>query len=299
MTDWYILMAGVIILSGIGSIIEKRTLFKEHAMEFSAVFSILIFLFSLPLIPYLNLTFSSSFWLPLYILSIILAVAFLFVAKASRHMELSSSSPLFAFGPVITAGLAWLFLKETLTISQLGGIGMIFLGSYLLEMKSKKSFIKELGTPFKTIIRSKYIHFMLFAIFLYAVSATITRFFLNTSNPSHLEPITLLFIINMFVAFNLFVMISIFHDGYKGIMHGIQSAGGWIALMAIVILANRLLMSYAMAIPSAKIALVIAFRRTSLIISTFFGGKLFKDKHLTQKTFAAIIMVFGAIILII
>jgi len=44
---------------------------------------------------------------------------------------------------------------------------------------------------------------------------------------------------------------------------------------------------------------VIAFRRTSLIISTFFGGKLFHDKHLSQKTFAAMVMVLGAIILVI
>ena len=57
MVDWQILMGGVIVFSALGSIIEKKTLFKEHAMEFSSVFAILMAVLSLTLIPLLDFSF--------------------------------------------------------------------------------------------------------------------------------------------------------------------------------------------------------------------------------------------------
>jgi hypothetical protein len=102
----------------------------------------------------------------------------------------------------------------------------------------------------------------------------------------------------MFVAFNSFIMIFVFHDGIKGIKHGIRSAGKWIGIMAILLLASRLLLVKSMSMPSAKIALIVALRRSSLIFSTFFGGEIFKDKHLKQRTLVSLIMVAGAILIV-
>tara|TARA_Y100000310_G_scaffold334089_1_gene412987 strand:- start:1501 stop:2400 length:900 start_codon:yes stop_codon:yes gene_type:complete len=298
MTEWYLLMVGAIILSGIGSIIEKKTLYKEHAMEFSSVFAIVIFAFSLLLIPYLNFNFPNNYWSILYFLSILGSIGFLFVAKATRHMQISSCSPLFAFGPVMTAILAWIILSENLSTIQLGGIALVFAGSYILEMRPRKSIKKELLTPFQTIMKSRYAHFMLFAVLLYSVSSIMNRYLLNATNPTAIEPITFLFIIQAFMAINLFIMISVFHDGFKGVMHGIKSAGSWIAIMAVIHLAARLMLVHVITVPAAKIALVVALRRSSLLISTYFGGGIFKDKHLKQKTFAAVVMVIGAIVLV-
>ena len=298
MMEWYLLMIGAIIFSGIGSIIEKKTLYKEHAMEFSAVFSIVISIFSIILIPYLNFNFPSNYWPILYFISLIGSIAFLFVAKATRHMQISSCSPLFAFGPVITAILAWIILNENLSNLQIGGIALVFTGSYILEMRPRKSIREELLTPLQTIIKSKYIHFMLFAVFLYSISSIFDRYLLNATNPTSIEPITFLFIIQLFVAINLFIMISLFHDGFKGVVHGVKSAGSWIVLMAVIHLVARLMLVQAISIPAAKIALVVALRRSSLLISTYLGGGIFKDKHLKQKTLAAVIMVIGAIVLI-
>ena len=298
MIEWYFLMVGAIIFSGIGSIIEKKTLYKEHAMEFSSVFAIVIFVFSFVFIPYLNFDFPTRYWPILYALSLLGSIGFLFVAKASRHMQISSSSPLFAFGPVITAILAWIILSENLSTLQIGGIVFVFAGSYILEMRPRKSIKSGLLSPFQTIKKSKYIHFMLFAVFLYSISSIVDRYLLNTANPTSMEPLTFLFIVQAFMAVNLFIMISIFHDGFKGVVHGIKSAGGWIALMAVIHLAARSMLVYATTIPAAKIALVVALRRSSLLISTYFGGGIFKDKHLKQKTFAAVIMVIGAVILV-
>lgn len=286
-----------VVFATIGSIIEKKTLFKEHAMEFATVFAITIALMSVVFIPFANFDFPFHYWPILYIASIIASTAFLFVAKATRHMELSLSTPLFTFNPIIVAILAWIVLKEGLVLNQIIGIAVIFVGSYFLEMKPKKSFKKELLTPFKVMVESKYVHFMLFAVFLYALVATVDRFVLHSTGA--ISPFTYLLIVHFFAAINYLIMITVLHDGLKGVKHGFKSAGGWITLMAIVMLISRSMQVYVITLPAAKIAMVIAMKRGSTVLTTFFGGGIFHDKHLKQRTLSSLIMVLGTIIMII
>lgn len=296
MVQWYVLMLVPVIFATIGSIIEKKTLFKEHAMEFSTVFAITVAAMSLVFIPFTNFNFPTHYWIIIYMASVIAATAFLFVAKATRHMELSLSSPLFTFNPIIVAFLAWVILKEELVLNQIIGIAIIFLGSYFLEMKPKKSFTRELLTPFKVIARSRYVHFMLFAVFLYALTALIDRYVLHATGA--VSPFTYLLIIQFFVAVNYLILITLFHDGFKGIKHGFKSAGGWIVLMAFVMLVSRTMQVYVITLPAAKIAMIIAMKRGSTVLTTFFGGEIFHDKHIKQRTLSSLVMVLGTIIMI-
>ena len=299
MVEWYILMLIPIALGTIVAITEKKALMKEHAMELSTVFALMIAGLSLILLPFADFSFPTYYWLIIYIASVFGAVAFLFIAKAVRHLELSKSSPLFTFNPVITAVLAWLILKENLGTSQIIGIIIIFAGSYFLEMKPKKSYIKELLTPFKAMIKSKYVHFMLFAMFLYSLTALIDRYLLNSANAGAINPFSYIIIIHFFIAINMLAMIHIFHDGWKGIKHGFKSAGGWIFLMAVALFASRSVQTYVVSLPAAKIALVTAMKRGSTVFTTILGGEIFHDKHLLQRSLAALGMVIGAIIMVI
>ncbi len=299
MVEWYILMLIPVLFGTIAAITEKKALFKEHAMEFATVFSLILAALSFIYFPFFNFDFPAYYWLIIYIASMFGSTAFLFIAKAVRHLELSKSSPLFTFNPVITAVLAWLVLKEGLGINQIIGVLIIFAGSYFLEMKPKKSFIKELLTPFKAIIKSKYVHFMLFAMFLYSLTALIDRYLLNSANSWAMDPFTYLMIIHVFIAINMLIMIHVFHDGLKGVKHGFKSAGGWIFIMAAALFISRSMQAYVITLPTAKIALVAAMKRGSTVLTTIFGGEIFHDKHLLQRSLAALGMVVGAIIMVI
>jgi len=298
MVSWQLLIFGVIILSAIGTIIEKKTLFKEHAMEFSASVAFIVAIISLVFIPFLKFNFPFNYWIYIYLISLLGAIAFFLIAKSTRHMEISSSSPLFSFAPVFTAILAWIVLKEALSWNHLFGISLVFVGSYVLEMNPKKSFKKDLLLPFKTLIKSKYVHYMVLALFLYAITNIPGRFILNSANPNAVEPLTFMFVLNMFLAINTYILIKIYHDGFKGVVHGLKKSGKLIFIMALLMVSWRSLTSFAISVPSAQIALVTALRRGSILISTFFGGEIFKDKHLKQKTIASLIMVIGAVMVI-
>ncbi len=299
MVSWQMLVGGTVILYALGSILEKKSLFKEHAMEYSATFSFLTALLSLPLLFFINLDVSGWYVGLIYLISLFGSLSFLLIAKGTKHMPISLSSPLFSFGPAFTALLGYFFLNEYLTGNQMLGIILILLGSYVLEIEKKKSFFAELLSPIKTMAHSKYVHYVVFAILLVSVGGIVGRFMLNTDNPLAVNPIAYLIIFHVFTAFNFYVLITIYHDGFKGILHGLRNSGKIISLNAIVFVAARLLLVTAMAMPAAKIALIAGLRRMSTVVSAVLGGKLFHEGHMLQRSIACLIMVAGAILVVV
>ena len=103
MAEWYVFALGTAVLITAATLVEKKTLLKEHAMEFSAVLGLFLALLSLVLLPKVSFGFSGGLWAMITLNGVVAAVAFLLFAKAVRHMEISLSSPLMSFTPAFTA----------------------------------------------------------------------------------------------------------------------------------------------------------------------------------------------------
>ncbi len=294
--QWYILALGSALMNSFSSLTEKKTLLKEHAMEFAATISLFILILSLPLAFLADFTMPSYYWGILAGISILDAIAFLYITKAVRHMELSESSPLFVYGPAITAVLAFIFLKETLTQQRVIGILCVTFGAYILEFKSSKKQLNLLS-PLKVMMQSKYIHYLLFGLVLYAIAAVVTRYLLNTDNPAHVDPYALLVINHFFIAIIYVFLLAVYHDGIKGVQHGIKSAGSLIFLSAIFLFSSRIFLALALSIPAAEVAITLGVRRLSSLFSTVLGGEIFHDKNLPHKVIACIIMIIGALLI--
>lgn len=288
---WFIFAFIAAIATSIAAIIEKKTLIKEHAMEFSAVLAMFTMVLSLPF--FLVIDYTQLQILPiaiLYIISIPAAVGFLLVAKSIRHMELSSASPLLVLSPGIVAILAFIFLRENLGLFQIYGILLLIVGSYTLETKPHHSLLE----PIKIIIKSKYIHYILSALLLYGVVALVARILLFNFD---MQPIVLVAFSAIFGAFNFLIMLYLFHDGIKGIRHGLKKAGLWIFLMAIFVLVSQF--ALANAIKISFVALAVAIKRMSVLFTTIIGGELFHEKNLLRKSIAVIIMIGGTLLIVI
>jgi len=296
--EWYTLALWSALFSSLSMIVTKKTLMKEHAMEFATVFSLSMLLFSLPLFFVADFNITLQNWAILIFGSIISAIGFLYLTKAVRHMEISEASPIFSFDVAFVAIIAFFFLGEMITTKQIGGMGFILVGAYLLEFRHIKGKKAELLYPLKVMMRSKYIHYILLGLALYAISGVIIRFLLNTANPNAINPYTFL-LVHHFIIFLVFVcMIHKFHNGMKGIKHGMKSAGKYIFLAAFVLFISRVLMVHTLTIPTAMVALVLSVKRMSSLFATVIGGEIFKDHHLKKKIVASIIMIIGAIIIV-
>lgn len=296
---WYLLGLGAALFAAFSSVTEKKTLFKEHAMEFSTVFAVFMLIISLPLAFIADFNIPGAYWIILALLGIIDAIAFLLMAKAIRHMELSEASPLMTFGPAFVALFAYAFLREALTAQHFTGMALVVLGAYALEFKPTTKGKINLLQPLRAMAASKYIHYIFLSLILYTVSSVIARFLLNADNPGHIEKYAFLFILHLFIALASIIFIYVFHDGFKGIEHGMRSAGKWIFLTAIFLLGSRILLTIAFTIPSAQVALTLSLKRLSSLFSTLLGGGIFKDHHISNKLIACLIMVIGAVLIVV
>ncbi|RMF56208.1 hypothetical protein D6745_00085 [Candidatus Woesearchaeota archaeon] len=284
---WLIFALGSAFFAAAASIIQKKALIKEHAMEFSAVLALINAVISLFLLPFVDFNISTMNLLWVYLASWLGTVAFLHTARAIRHMQISLASPMLNFGPAFSAILAAFILGEKLVLYQWLGIILLVIGAYVLEIDHKFS---DLIEPFRRIKSSKYIHFIFFALLLYGFSSIIDRYVVTHG----VSPISYIFFAHIFIAINFFVLLNVMYDGVKGIIHGLSKMGIPILLVSLFTLTYRFFQIKAVSM--TFLALVVSIKRTSTILATLIGGELFHEEGLILKLVACAIMVVGAVL---
>tara|TARA_Y100000310_G_scaffold101887_1_gene100011 strand:- start:11469 stop:12335 length:867 start_codon:yes stop_codon:yes gene_type:complete len=284
--SWVLFALGAALASGLMIVIEKRALMKEHAMEFSAVFAIFTFIMSLVLIPRIDLHLPILTYVFIYIASLFITLILFFEAKGIRHLEVSVAAPLLNVGPALTAVFAFIVLGEKISPLNVGGIGLIVVGAYLLESNKLSIHFME---PLKKLISHKHTLYILAAMVLLSILVII-----NKSLLAHVDVYTFIFIYTFFIAFNFILLIHIFHDGFKGIVHGIKNAGRFIIVMAVLLFVSRLL--YFNALNMFKASLVFPVVKMNAFFSTVIGGALFHDHHYASRIVASLVMVFGVLL---
>ncbi len=285
---WYILALGSAIFSTLAALTEKKTLIKVHAMEFSCALAIVNFLLTLPFLSMADFNIPIFVLAVMYASSIIATIAFLFIAKAVRHLEISLVSPLLNLNPAILATLAYFILGERITHAQIAGILMIMAGAYIVEINWQKHSIFE---PVKAMFSSRHTRYILLSCLLYSISSICDKFALN-----YVTPITYLLIIQFFIAINFTILINLFYGGFKDISIGFRHAGKSIFLIAFFTISYRLLQAWAVSL--TLVSLVIPIKRLSTLFSTLAGGRLFHEKGTKRKAIACIIMLAGAYLII-
>ncbi len=288
--SWYFFALAAALLGGLATVAQKKVLQQEHAMSYAASLSLVNLLICLPLLFFIDWrVVELRIVLYIWLISLLAAVAFLLIAKGVRHMELSSSSPLFIIGPAITALLAYLILGEALSRWQTLGLGLLIFGLYVLESQPTSSWWE----PFRIIKSNKYIHYILGALVLYGITGIVDRVVLGHYG---LDTITYIFLIHLFLGINLLVMLFIWHDGWVDLKNGFKKMGWWLLLISVLTLSYRWFQAEAVAL--AYVGLVIAIKRTESLFATIVGGELWHEKNLPRKIIAAVVMVLGAVLVV-
>jgi drug/metabolite transporter (DMT)-like permease len=281
---WFVLSLLSAIFVSISTILQKKILMKEHALEFSTVRILYTFLFSLTIIPFIKFQVSLSLLTFIYIISLGITAGILYRAKAVRHLEISVVSPLMNISPLFLVVIAYFILKETPTISQFVGIILILTGAYFLEADHK---LYNLIYPFKKMLRSKHIHYLIFALLVFAFTATFEKFMIT-----HLiEPLTLLFFVWFFVAIN-FVVLEIARFGLKDIKKEFKRHKFITVITSFFTFLGTVF--YILSLSLANVSLVIPIRRLSTLFTTIVGGELFHENRLKYKIIACFIITIGA-----
>jgi drug/metabolite transporter (DMT)-like permease len=288
---WFSFALIAAILVSATSLLEKRALKVEHAAEFSAVLAVMNAIISIPLffmygVP--NLTVRG--FLIILLVSVLGSIAYLLSAKSVRHLDISLASPFFVLAPGINAFFAYLFLGEALTAIQVLGLFIMLGGSYILQLKPELKW----RDPIKEAYESKYIYLLLTSLLIYSATSLLDRYVLTREG---LNPGSYLALVQVFIAINFIILLTIFYDGYRGIKHGVIQYGPSILMVSVLTVGYRFAQVQATAL--AYIGLVSAVKRSSSLFTTLIGGEIFHEKGLLRKTSACIIMIAGLALLLI
>lgn len=272
------------------TILSKKVLVKERAIEFALITSLHCAVLSLPLLFFVD--FGSLPIKPLLygllFSALPSAIGFYLIARSIRHLEVSIVGPLYVLNPAMVAVMAYFFLGEKTTLLQIVGIVILLVGSYILELNSTHNLLD----PIKAFAKSKYLHLMLIALLLYSIGTIYDRYiFVNYEIPVF----SYFVLFNIAIGFMMSLVYLVMHRSTDGITHGLKNYGAALLWISISEMLARLTMFFA--VNAAYVSLATAIRRMSAIFTVIIGGEIFHESHLVRKTVATAIMVMGAILI--
>lgn len=281
----YVLLSALFI--AVASIFNKKALFHEHALEFTASRGVFFIFFALFLIPFVDFNISWKIYLLIYFIATLVSIGSVYVNKSLRHGELSVISPLSNLSPFFLLIIAYFALGEVPTSKQYFGIFLLIFGTYWLEVGvTNKGFLE----PIKIFAKSKIIHYLMISMIIFSVTATFDKFVIT----NYTTPLTYLFLLMIFKSINHIALES-YRFGWREIKKNIKKDFKLLFGGAFSLFIADIFYFSAVSFQNAPISVIIPLKRTSTLFTTIFGGKLFHEKNLLVKVLSCIIMVWGAV----
>lgn len=282
---WFILAFTVALLTSAMTLTEKRALRDVHAAGYAVAHGILIGLLFLVLAPFID--FPQLTWQLLWLtggLSVVAGLAAHAAYSALEKMEVSLVSPMFNLTPLLTTLLATLFLDEVLGFWQYVGIGVLVIGTYLLNMTHGDN----LFSPIRRIWKSQQLHLLLWSSFLYSVTSVGDRYILTRTE---LGPVEYQALVSWWLALLFCAWYLMRHGTLGPVWKMLREKGGVLAVPTLLNTAGRGIQ--AIAVSMAPVGPVVAVKRLSTLLTTIAGGTIFHEHHVLQRTASGVVMLIG------
>ncbi|MEK6890360.1 MAG: DMT family transporter [Nanoarchaeota archaeon] len=290
MDQWVIFILIATVFTAFESLISKKILSKEHAMEFTAVFGLFFLFVCSPLFFFIDYSTINFKMLSLVFLATFFSVmGAIFMHKSMRHTDVGTVMSLWVLGPGFVALSAFIFLGEKLSYMQMSGIALLIIGAYVLESKNHQ----RIFDPFKMLFKKKYLRYVLISLAIFAFSATIDRHVLSSLN---MQVEAFIAFSALFYAFFGFTALNLFHNGLKGMKNGISNVGWWVLIVALFSLLTSYYQAEAMVL--APVGLVLTVKRLATLIVIVIGGEMFHEKDILKKCISAVIMIAGVLLIV-
>ncbi len=287
--EWYIIALIAAFFSASAAILEKKILFKEKALSLSLILAMFNLVLAIPFFFFIDYTLLSASGISvLFFKSILGAVAFLFVMKGIKNLDISKALPLLVLTPGLVAFSAFIILGEALKLIEIGGMVLLLGGTYILQLDNRRGFL----SPWKSFIKVKGNYYIILALVLFTITSILDKALLQ----NYKVPL------NAFMGFQhlffaiVFVFLAIIYSRGVSLKKSFKFSWKLIAILAVITIVYRY--SYLYAVKIAPVALVLSIKRISVFFAVLIGGKLFEDRSLTRRCIATAIMIIGAILII-
>ncbi|MFW5746157.1 MAG: EamA family transporter [Nanoarchaeota archaeon] len=292
---WIILTLASAVLFAAKDVLAKQNL-KHRSTPFQLTFEEAILTILLVVI---------FFWKHIEF-DILAATWFFFIAKAFamvatlyfyltllKEHELSIVAPLMNLSPAVLIVLSYLVLAESISTLQFFGIFLIIGSTLTLEWVLHHHHLPHPHLGLSTFKSKKMIFFVKASVMLVIISVLAI---LDKTIFSYTSSVYTNFFFT-YVPIAVFSLIILLYKGIVGrTMSELKKRPRILAQHACNITSNYLIL-LAIALPTSLISLVIPMRRTSTLISAFFGGLFFHERHMRMKMFFVAVMIVGILLI--
>lgn len=216
-----------------------------------------------------------SYAIPLNALGMVLHMT------AINLSPLSLTMPYLSFTPAFVAVIGFVLLGEAVSITGIAGIGLIIVGSYVLNMDFPQPSPLE---PLKAVFREKGSFYMLLASIIYAFTAVFGKQVALQSSPVYAALVYFSILNGGLLAFFLLSgkvrLGPVLHRPGMGLV-----AGFFLAAHVI---------SHFIAVTMVTTVYMISIKRISGVFSVIYGRLWFGDKNVVFRLSGAALMAAGA-----
>ncbi|MFP3867496.1 MAG: EamA family transporter [Desulfobacteraceae bacterium] len=211
-------------------------------------------------------------------------VAQLLYMRALKVSPISLCTPMLAFTPVLLILTGQVLLGEALNIWGIGGIFLVGLGSYILNLDRRRYGVLA---PLTALWQEQGPRLMLLVAAIFACTSALGKLAVLNSAPA------------FFGLFYPSVFTMLMLSGYPGSRSrpgkGLWARPGWGLLLGFCAAASILCHMHGIQIAPA--AYLIAVKRTSLVISVLYGGLWLKETQLSSRLAGAMLMAAGVVVI--
>ena len=274
---WFLLALITAIFASTNDLLRKiaSRKIKIFTISFFSVLILALLITSYNFVYGFSFPQSHIFYLAVAINGFIHAFTEFLYVYALKHGDISISVPMLSFTPLFMILTSFIILGEFPNIYGIIGIMLIVFGAFVL---TTKTFV------FEYFFRERSTKIMLVIAFIWSISASLDKFCVLLVPPE-----VYIMFVSLLASLFLFPLFLIENKNHIGNFYSKHFG----VVICIGIVKFLLLLAQMYALLLTKAAYVIATKRLSIVFSTFFGGKFFKEKELRKRIIAAIIMFFG------
>lgn len=225
-----------------------------------------------------------TFWRTFLIVIPIEITTWILYLRAIRISPLSLTVPVLGLTPVFLLIVPWIILGERVSLVGAIGVMTIAAGIYVLNIRSSGKGVLE---PFRAVRREPGARLMILVAALMSLTGTLGKVMVLHSSP-------------LFMAAGFYPVIGLVMAPYalskKRIRGEAVSHPGRAALIGLFFAV--MVASHFFAIEIAKVAYMVAVKRTSLIFSTVLGFLFFREKDIGSRLAGTVIIVVGVFLVV-
>jgi len=204
--------------------------------------------------------------------------------SALKASDLSLSLPMISFTPALLLLTGPLVLGELPPAAGIGGVGVIVLGAYLLNLKDARIGILE---PFRSLAKERGPRLMLVVALLFSVTATTAKVTVQQSSPLWAFATMYSFsaaIFNVYVWGRRKITVSELKQSWRAIL-----------LIGALVAVAELGVAYGLSLALA--VYVVSVKRLSILVGVVLGVAFLKERQGATRLLGAAVMIAGILLI--